>query len=310
MIIAKTGFTVPTPEKGPSKQGETPQLQRHEAAAIFEALDEAGNGCVTHAEFVQGLRVNHVLAEVLNVPTRMMQERHIRLVFEAIDTDGSGGLDMQEFLSYYCPGELIPKPQVGSHDPFLRSSHRASSPCLSSANVANNALPILLTRCGPSTGTYDTLSPAKPPGPPTPAEAGAAKPPRVYAAFPVPYPSYAPVAAEHSQSAPVGTVLAAGTPGKAGEELRAAGKPPEREFFIDNLLVRIHFIIDMILVDRPFAPWEFEFPFPGSLIFTFLGQAPTSVSLLATPGEGRWTPPQFSVASPLALPQENWAGPK
>ena len=25
---------------------------------------------------------------------------------------------------------------------------------------------------------------------------------------------------------------------------------PEREFFIDNLLVRIHLIIDMILVDR------------------------------------------------------------
>ena len=28
---------------------------------------------------------------------------------------------------------------------------------------------------------------------------------------------------------------------------------PEREFFIDNLLVRIHFIIEMILVDRPCA---------------------------------------------------------
>ena len=29
--------------------------------------------------------------------------------------------------------------------------------------------------------------------------------------------------------------------------------PPEKEFFIDNLLVRIHLIIDMILVDRPCA---------------------------------------------------------
>ena len=28
---------------------------------------------------------------------------------------------------------------------------------------------------------------------------------------------------------------------------------PEREFFIDNLLVQIHFIIEMILVDRPCA---------------------------------------------------------
>ena len=28
---------------------------------------------------------------------------------------------------------------------------------------------------------------------------------------------------------------------------------PEREFFIDNLLVRIHLIIEMIIVDRPCA---------------------------------------------------------
>jgi len=43
----------------------------------------------------------------------------------------------------------------------------------------------------------------------------------------------------------------------------------EREFFIDNLLVRIHFIIVMIRWTG-LAPWEFEFPFPGSLISTFL----------------------------------------
>jgi len=39
--------------------------------------------------------------------------------------------------------------------------------------------------------------------------------------------------------------------------------PPETEFFIDNLLVRIHFIIVMIRWTG-LAPWEFEFPFPGS----------------------------------------------
>jgi len=37
----------------------------------------------------------------------------------------------------------------------------------------------------------------------------------------------------------------------------------EREFFIDNLLVRIHLIIVMIRWTG-LAPWEFEFPFPGS----------------------------------------------
>ena len=43
----------------------------------------------------------------------------------------------------------------------------------------------------------------------------------------------------------------------------------EREFFIDNLLVRIHFIIVMIRCTG-LAPWEFESPFPGSLTSTIL----------------------------------------
>jgi len=44
--------------------------------------------------------------------------------------------------------------------------------------------------------------------------------------------------------------------------------PDERGFFIDNLLVRIHFIIVMISWTG-LAPWEFELPFPGSLTSTF-----------------------------------------
>ena len=43
--------------------------------------------------------------------------------------------------------------------------------------------------------------------------------------------------------------------------------PREREFFIDNLLVRIHFIIVMVRWTG-LAPWEFEFPFSGSLTST------------------------------------------
>ena len=43
---------------------------------------------------------------------------------------------------------------------------------------------------------------------------------------------------------------------------------PGREFVIDNLLVR-HFIIVMIR-RTVLAPWEFDFPFPGSLTSTFL----------------------------------------
>ena len=43
----------------------------------------------------------------------------------------------------------------------------------------------------------------------------------------------------------------------------------EREFFIDNLLVRFHFIIVMIGWTG-LVPWVIEFPFPGSLASTFL----------------------------------------
>ena len=43
----------------------------------------------------------------------------------------------------------------------------------------------------------------------------------------------------------------------------------ERERVVDNPLVRIHFIIVMIWWTG-LAPWEFEYPFPGSLICTFL----------------------------------------
>ena len=42
-------------------------------------------------------------------------------------------------------------------------------------------------------------------------------------------------------------------------------------FFIDNLLVRIHFIIVMVRWTG-LAPWELEFPFPGSLASTRLAQ--------------------------------------
>ena len=48
------------------------------------------------------------------------------------------------------------------------------------------------------------------------------------------------------------------------------GSEKDREFFIDNLLIRIHFIIVMMRWTS-LAPWEFEFPFPGSLTSTSLG---------------------------------------
>jgi len=49
----------------------------------------------------------------------------------------------------------------------------------------------------------------------------------------------------------------------------------DREFFIDNLLVRIHFITVMIWWTG-LAPWEFKFSFPGSCIPPFLGRCHTT----------------------------------
>ena len=54
---------------------------------------------------------------------------------------------------------------------------------------------------------------------------------------------------------------------------------PEREFFIDNLLVRIHLIVAMIRWTG-LAPWEFEFPIPGSLRSDFLDRRPCPGDLL------------------------------
>ena len=54
---------------------------------------------------------------------------------------------------------------------------------------------------------------------------------------------------------------------RAGYERQHRAHPvQEREFFVDNLLVRIH----QCFWWTGLAPWEFEFPFPGSLISTFL----------------------------------------
>ena len=47
----------------------------------------------------------------------------------------------------------------------------------------------------------------------------------------------------------------------------------ERELFFDNLLDQIHSMIEMIWWTG-LAPWEFEFPFSGSLISLKVGGVP------------------------------------
>ena len=65
------------------------------------------------------------------------------------------------------------------------------------------------------------------------------------------------------------------------------GKARERELFIGNRMVRIHFVIVMIRWTGP-APWECEFHFSGSLTSTFLAlERPTPSRLQVQGGEGR-----------------------
>ena len=49
------------------------------------------------------------------------------------------------------------------------------------------------------------------------------------------------------------TLHLGGTEGVEVQRQLGVAQPAERDFFIDNLLVRIHLIIEMILVDRPCA---------------------------------------------------------
>ena len=69
----------------------------------------------------------------------------------------------------------------------------------------------------------------------------------------------------------------------------------DREFFIDNLLVRIHLIIVMIRWTG-LAPWEFEFPFPGNLTSTFLVPQEPLLSLV---NNCSWTQRRLLVSPPI-----------
>ena len=59
----------------------------------------------------------------------------------------------------------------------------------------------------------------------------------------------------------------------------------KREFFIDNLLARIPFIIVIIRLTG-LAPWDFSFPFPGSLTSTFLDAPEMSLQYSPEPARG------------------------
>ena len=76
-----------------------------------------------------------------------------------------------------------------------------------------------------------------------------------------------------------------GSPSCLQSSVRCPCRQEEREFLIDNLLVRIHLIIEMVLVDWPCA-MGVEFPFPGSLMSTVLDTKPSLQSNGSLLGSG------------------------
>ena len=79
----------------------------------------------------------------------------------------------------------------------------------------------------------------------------------------------------------------------------------KREFFIDNLLVRIHFSMVMIRWTG-LVPREFEFPLAGSLTSTFLNRGEVAWDAAGTTGNlrrGYGAPVSYSIKAPLRIQQ-------
>jgi Ca2+-binding EF-hand superfamily protein len=77
---------------------------------IFTLLDADGDGEITHAEFIQGMRAHPELVRKLNVPQVHGQESagrvHYSKAFAKMDTDNSHTVSFEEMLQYFAPHML------------------------------------------------------------------------------------------------------------------------------------------------------------------------------------------------------------
>ena len=85
-----------------------------EIKEIFATLDKNGDGNITHAEFIMGMKKNPWVATKLGMPTNVRQEDGTResyqLSFGKIDNDNSKSIQFSElcrFFGYYEDGELV-----------------------------------------------------------------------------------------------------------------------------------------------------------------------------------------------------------
>jgi len=99
---------------GEGDRGKKRKLTFAEIEEIFETLDKNGDGSITHAEFIIGMKKNPWVAEKLGMPTNVRQEDGTRetyqLSFGKIDNDNSKSIEFKElcgFFGYYEDGDLL-----------------------------------------------------------------------------------------------------------------------------------------------------------------------------------------------------------
>ena len=106
---------------GQAARGSRPRGKRQQRVAfielqrIFQTLDANGNGTISHAEFIVGLKANADIAEVMGMPREVRQEDGTRekyqLTFGKMDFDSSKNIDFAELcghFGYLDDGTTIP----------------------------------------------------------------------------------------------------------------------------------------------------------------------------------------------------------
>ena len=82
-----------------------PNLTLLEISRIFKILDRDGDGLVTHAEFIKGLKLHPAIASKLRMPAEIRAEDGTResyqFHFAQMDIDGSRTISIFELLSFH-----------------------------------------------------------------------------------------------------------------------------------------------------------------------------------------------------------------
>ena len=114
-------------ERDKGKRRPQEKLSFEDIGEIFETLDKNGDGSITHAEFIVGLKKNPWVAEKLGMPSHVRQEDGSResyqLSFGKIDKDSSKSIEFAElcaFFGFSGSGALLS--DASGHSPDLTSS--------------------------------------------------------------------------------------------------------------------------------------------------------------------------------------------